>query len=166
MWDQVFVSDSNDDKWWCYDDRVICLKYFRFHQKFCESLLLIPVWSTCCFLVVSPKETSHDFSSVSRHRHRRCKVPLEGPRQRKGFKLTVSRHSCLGPDCITISTLMLRDPRWFGERGKISDSSDKTGDSVQFEVCGITRKETGSPNKTRDITYKAGCSARKDVCWL
>lgn len=48
---------------------------------------------------------------------------------------------------------MLIDPWWIGERGKISDSpSDKTGDSVQFGVCGIIRKETESPNEARDIT--------------
>lgn len=117
------------------------------------------------FLVVSPKETSHDFSSISRDCH--CKVPLEAPRQRKGFKVTVSRYSYSGPDYITISTTMLRDPQWFVERGKISNSpSDKTGDSIQFEVCGITRKETRSPNKPSDITHRTSCFARKDICWL
>lgn len=52
-----------------------------------------------------------------------------------------------------VTTIMLIDPWWIGERGKISDSpSDKTGDSVQFGVCGIIRKETESPNEARDIT--------------
>lgn len=54
-----------------------------------------------------------------------------------------------------VTTIMLIDPWWFGERGQIDGSlSHKTGEALQFEVCGITRKETGSPNKPRDRTHR------------
>lgn len=99
MWGQDFISDTNDGKWWGYDDKVFCSKYLDFIRNVVNHFSLFQ-FEVHVFPVVSPKETSHDFSSLSRHHH--CKVPLEAPRQGKGFKLMVSRHSCSGPDWITI----------------------------------------------------------------
>lgn len=57
MWDQDFLSDSNYDKWWYYDDKVFCSKSFRFHRSFVNHFSLFQ-FEVHVFQVLSPKETS------------------------------------------------------------------------------------------------------------